>query len=235
MINFTHHSPESINVAELAAFTHRAYGLLPIPYKHWETPEAVVAFLEQKCPDFIVLARAAGELLGWAGLYLGDWQANLLSWHPLVLPPNPALSEQLVRACIRHTAAAGHRRMEVLLLNLTSESRDYAAQCGVIYQAAGMGRGSEWQSMEAGLQQRDPTLRWMRGRRRWQQRLRRNVPQRPPFWPPTGTLERSRPQKPPPHVRASPVTLRSPARLCRLLRRRRSRAGSSPIRPTACG
>jgi len=159
MVNFTHHSRESIDVAELAAFTHRAYGLLPIPYKHGETPEAIATFLEQKCPDFIVLARAAGELLGWAGLYLGDWQANLLSWHPLVLPPDPALSEQLVRACIRHTAAAGHRRMEVLLLNLTSESRDYAAQCGAIYQAAGMGRGSEWQSMEADLRRLDVALR----------------------------------------------------------------------------
>ena len=162
MVNFTHHSRESIDVAELAAFTHRAYGLLPIPYKHGETPEAIATFLEQKCPDFIVLARAAGELLGWAGLYVGDWQTNLLSWHPLVIPPDPAIAEQLVRECIRHTttsgregAPSGRRRMEVLLLNLTPESRNYAAQCGAIYQAAGMVRGAEWQSMEAGLQQLD--------------------------------------------------------------------------------
>jgi hypothetical protein len=92
MVSITSHSRDSVDVAELAAFTHRAYGLLPIPYKHGESSAEIANFLKQKCPDFMVLARAASELLGWAGLYLGDSQANLLSWHPLVIPPNPALS-----------------------------------------------------------------------------------------------------------------------------------------------
>ncbi|HNT76305.1 MAG TPA: GNAT family N-acetyltransferase [Anaerolineae bacterium] len=159
MVNFTSHSQDSIDVAELAAFTHRAYQLLPIPYRHGETPAELENFLQQRCPDVIVLARAADALLGWAGLYLGNWQANLLSWHPLVIPPNPAISQQLVRQCIQHTAASGRERMEVLLLNLTPEYQDYAAQCGAIYQAAGMARGVEWQSMEAGLQPFDFALR----------------------------------------------------------------------------
>jgi len=159
MVNFTSHSQNSIDVAELAAFTYRAYELLPIPYKHGESLAEITDFLKQRCPDFIVLARAAGEILGWAGLYLGDWQNNLLSWHPLVIPPNPAISQQLVHKCIQHTAASGRERMEVLLLNLLPEYRDYAAQCGAIYQAAGMVRGSEWQSMETDLQQLDFALR----------------------------------------------------------------------------
>jgi mycothiol synthase len=47
----------------------------------------------------------------------------------------------------------------VLLLNLTPEYQDYAAQCGAIYQAAGMVRGSEWRSMETDLQQLDLAIR----------------------------------------------------------------------------
>jgi ribosomal protein S18 acetylase RimI-like enzyme len=155
MINFTSHSRESINVAELAAFTQQAYRLLPIPYKHGESVEEITTFLKQRCPDFMVLAREAGALLGWAGLYLENLQANLLSWHPLVIPPNPAISQQLVRECIQHTAASGREQMEVLLLNLTPEYRDYAAQCGSVYQAAGMVRRAEWRSMEADVQQLD--------------------------------------------------------------------------------
>ncbi len=160
MVNFTSHSRDSIDVVELAAFTHWVYRLLPIPYKHGETLAEIETFLKQDCPDFIVLARAAGALLGWAGLYhRTDSQANFLGWHPLVIPPNPAISQRLVRECIQHTAASGRERMEVLLLNLTPEHRDYAAQCGAIYQATGMVRGSEWWSMEADLQQLDFALR----------------------------------------------------------------------------
>ncbi len=155
MVNFISHSRASINVAELAAFTQRAYRLLHIPYQHGEGVEEITTFLKQRCPDFIVLVRAEGMLLGWAGLYLENSQANLLSWHPLVIPPNLTLSQQLVRACIQYTAASGREQMEVLLLNLTPEYRDYAAQCGAVYQAAGMVRGAEWQSMEADLRQLD--------------------------------------------------------------------------------
>jgi hypothetical protein len=71
MVDFTGHSRDSIDVAELAAFTHRAYGELPIPYKYGETEEELIAFFESRrnCPDFLALARRDGVLLGWAGLY----------------------------------------------------------------------------------------------------------------------------------------------------------------------
>jgi hypothetical protein len=39
MVEITGHSRDSIDVAELAAFTHQAYGRLPIPYKYGETRE----------------------------------------------------------------------------------------------------------------------------------------------------------------------------------------------------
>jgi ribosomal protein S18 acetylase RimI-like enzyme len=158
-INFTCHSRDSIDIAELAAFTYRAYSQLPIPFKHGETQEEIVNFLRKNCPDFIVQAREADGLLGWAGLYLGDARANLLSWHPLVIPPNPAIFQRLVRECIQHTAASGREQMEVFLLNLTPEYRNYAAQCGAIYQAVGMVHRTEWQSMEVNLQQCDFALR----------------------------------------------------------------------------
>ena len=159
MIEYTTRTRDSIDIAELAAFTYQAYSQLPIPYKRGETQEEITNFLSKDCPDVIVHARTADELLGWAGLYLENAQANLLSWHPLVIPPDPATAQQLVRECIQHTAASGRKRMEVLLLNLTPAYRDYAAQCGAIYQAAGMVRGSEWQSMQADLQQCDFVLR----------------------------------------------------------------------------
>lgn len=44
-------------------------------------------------------------------------------------------------------------------MNLTAAYQDYAAQCGAIYQAAGMTRGYEWRFMEADLQQFDVSLR----------------------------------------------------------------------------
>jgi len=160
-INFTHHSQDSIDVAELAALTYRAYSQLPIPYKYGETLEEITAFLSGKdCPDFIALAREADMLRGWAGVYKWtDSQTYFCSWHPLVLPPDPDIAERLVRECIQYTVSSGRQRMEVFLMNLTAKYRDYAAQCGAIYQAAGMVPGYEWRFMEADLQQLDFSLR----------------------------------------------------------------------------
>ena len=162
MINYTNHSRETIDAAELAAFTYRAYSTLPIPYKYGETQQEITAILksEKNCPNFIALAREDGVLRGWAGVY--HWTESMsyfLSWHPLVLPPNPSISQQLVRECIQHTAASGRNRMEVFLMNLTDEYREYARQCGEIYQAAGMSRGYEWKFMEADLQHLDLSIR----------------------------------------------------------------------------
>jgi ribosomal protein S18 acetylase RimI-like enzyme len=162
MVNFTGHSRDSIDAVELAAFTHQAYSRLPIPYKYRETQEEITAFFksERDCPDFLALARAEGVLQGWAGVYhWTDSMAYFLSWHPLVIPPNPAVSQQLVQECIEYTAASGRNRMEVFLMNLTAEYRDYATQCGAIYRAAGMVRGYEWNYMEADLQQLDFSIR----------------------------------------------------------------------------
>ncbi|MEJ2736930.1 MAG: GNAT family N-acetyltransferase [Anaerolineae bacterium] len=162
MVNFTGHSRDSIDAVELAAFTHQAYSRLPIPYKYRETQEEITAFFksERDCPDFLALARAEGVLQGWAGVYhWTDSMAYFLSWHPLVIPPNPAVSQHLVQECIEYTAASGRNRMEVFLMNLTAEYRDYATQCGAIYRAAGMARGYEWNYMEADLQQLDFSIR----------------------------------------------------------------------------
>jgi ribosomal protein S18 acetylase RimI-like enzyme len=162
MIDYTGHSWDSIDAEELAVFTYRAYNSLPIPYKYGETQEEITDILmsEQNCPDFIALAHEGGVLQGWAGVYnWTDSMAYFLSWHPLVLPPNPAISQQLVRECIQYTAASGRKRMEVFLMNLTADYREYARECGAIYRAAGMKRGYEWKFMEADLQQLDFTLR----------------------------------------------------------------------------
>ena len=162
MVNITGHSRDSIDAAELAALTHQAYSEFPIPYKYGETQEEVTALLESEsdCPDFLALARAGGVLQGWAGVYhWTDSMAYFLSWHPLVIPPNPEVSQQLVEKCIQYTAASGRDRMEVFLMNLTAEYREYAAQCGAIYEAAGMARGYEWYFMEADLQQLDFSVR----------------------------------------------------------------------------
>jgi ribosomal protein S18 acetylase RimI-like enzyme len=162
MVNITGHSRDSIDIVELAAFTHQAYSRLPIPYRYGETQEEITAFLksERDCPDFIALARAGGVLQGWAGVY--HWtnsMAYFLSWHPLVIPPNAAISQQLVEECIQYTAASGRNRMEVFLMNLTAEYREYAAQRGANYRAAGMVRGYEWSYMEADLQQLEFSIR----------------------------------------------------------------------------
>ena len=162
MLEITGHSRDSIDAGELAAFTHQAYSRLPIPYKCGETREEITAFFrsERDCPDFLALARAGGVLQGWAGVYhWTDSMAYFLSWHPLVIPPNPEISQQLVQKCIQYTAASGRNRMEVFLMNLTAEYRDYAAQCGAIYRAAGMVRGYEWNYMEADLRNLDFSTR----------------------------------------------------------------------------
>ena len=156
MVKITGHSRDSIDAVELAAFTHQAYSRLPIPYKYGETQEEITALLrsERDCPDFLALVRSGGVLGGWAGVYhWTDSMAYFLSWHPLVIPLNPAISQQLVQECIQYTEASGRDRMEVFLMNLTAEYREYAGQCGAIYEAAGMVRGYEWYFMEADLQQ----------------------------------------------------------------------------------
>jgi ribosomal protein S18 acetylase RimI-like enzyme len=162
MVDISGHSRDSIDAAELAAFTHQAYSRFPIPYKYGETEEEITAFLEspRECPSFIALARAGGVLRGWAGVY--NWTDSMtyfLSWHPLVIPPEPAISQQLVQECIQYTAASGRNRMEVFLMNLTAEYREYATQCGAVYLAAGMAHGYEWNYMEADLQQLDFSIR----------------------------------------------------------------------------
>ena len=162
MVDITGHSRDSIDAVELAAFTHEAYNRLPIPYKYGETRAEITAFFkaETDCPDFIALARAGGVLRGWAGVYnWTDSMAYFLSWHPLVIPPDPAISHRLVEKCIQYTAASGRDRMEVFLMNLTAEYRDYAAQCGAIYRAAGMVRGYEWNYMEADLRNPEFSIR----------------------------------------------------------------------------
>jgi ribosomal protein S18 acetylase RimI-like enzyme len=136
--------------------------MLPIPYKYGETQEEITAFFksERDCPDFLAVARAGGVLQGWAGVYhWTDSMAYFLSWHPLVVPPSAAISQQLVRKCIQYTEASGRDRMEVFLMNLTTEYRDYAAQCGAVYRAAGMVRGYQWNYMEADLRNLDFSIR----------------------------------------------------------------------------
>ena len=162
MVTITRHSRDSIDVKELADFTYQAYCRLPIPYKYGETQEEITAFFSSRksCPNFLALARADGALQGWAGVYhWTDSMAYFLSWHPLVIPPDPVISQHLVQECIQYTAASGRDRMEVFLMNLTAEFRDYAAQCGAVYRAAGMARGYEWKFMEADLRQLDFSIR----------------------------------------------------------------------------
>jgi ribosomal protein S18 acetylase RimI-like enzyme len=162
VVKITGHSRDSIAVAELAAFTHQVYSRLPIPYKYGETQEEIAAFLRSRssCPDFMALARKGGVLAGWAGVYhWTDSMAYFLSWHPLVIPPSSEVSRRLVERCIEYTSASGRDRMEVFLMNLTDEYREYAEQCGAIYEAAGMVRGYEWYFMEADLQQLDFSVR----------------------------------------------------------------------------
>ena len=161
MVDFFSHHRDSIDAAELATFTYRAYRELPIPYKYGETEEELKAFFEseQDCPDYLALAREEGVLLGWAGLYhWTDSMAYFLSWHPLVIPLDPAISQKLIRECIKYTVSSGRSRMEVFLMNLTPEYQEYASLCGENYLASEMKRGYEWKFMEADLQRLDPAL-----------------------------------------------------------------------------
>ena len=160
MANFENHTQDSVDRAELAALTYRVYSTLAIPYKYGSTLKEIETVLGDECPDFIALAREGETLVGWAGVY--HWTKSMvyfLSWHPLVLPPNPEISQQLVRQCIQYTQSSGRDRMEVFLMNLTDEYRDYAATCGENYAAAGMKRGYEWAFMEADLAHLDHSTR----------------------------------------------------------------------------
>jgi len=160
MVIFETHSQDSVDIAELAAFTHRAYSTLDIPYRYGSTLDEIEAFIRNECPEFIAVAREDGALAGWAGVFhWTDSMAYFLSWHPLVVPPDPAIARQLVRHCIDYTASSGRERMEVFLMNLTNEHRDDAAAYGAIYRAAGMVRGYEWAFMEADLAVLDYSIR----------------------------------------------------------------------------
>ena len=146
--------------AEIAAFTQRAYRALDIPYRYGSTLDEIETALREECPEFVVLAREDGALVGWAGLYhWTDSMAYFMSWHPLVIPPDPDIAQQLVRRCIQYTQSSGRDRMEVFLMNLTDEHRAHAAACGEIYRAAGMERGYEWAFMEADLIRLDFSVR----------------------------------------------------------------------------
>jgi ribosomal protein S18 acetylase RimI-like enzyme len=160
MINLEFHSKDSLDVEELSVFTQRAYGILPVPFKYGTTLEEIRAFFRDDCPEIIAVARENGELKGWAGVY--HWtksMAYLLSWHPLVIPPNPGVSQKLVRECIKRAGSSGRDRMEVFLMNLTDGYREYAAKCAEIYHAAGMKRGQEWTFMKADLTNLDFPMR----------------------------------------------------------------------------
>ncbi|MFW9908634.1 MAG: GNAT family N-acetyltransferase [Candidatus Thorarchaeota archaeon] len=162
MIEFEHHSRESIDVDELAEFTVLAYNTLPIPYKYGSTPENIIKWFSDPhdCPDFIAIAREDGKIRGWTGVY--HWTESMayyLAWHPLVNPPNAEIGKLLVQECIRYTEESGRNRMEVFLMNLTDEYQEYAAICGEMYTAAGMRRGFEWTFMDADLTKLDIRLR----------------------------------------------------------------------------
>jgi ribosomal protein S18 acetylase RimI-like enzyme len=162
MVDFEHHTRESINVDEIAEFTFNAYETLPIPYKYGDTLERIIEWFKDPgdCPDFISIARENGKIRGWSGVYhWTDSMAYYLSWHPLVIPRDIKIGKRLVQDCIEYTQSSGRRRMEVFLMNLTDEYRDYAAGCGEVYIAAGMKRGYEWTFMDADLTSLDFSLR----------------------------------------------------------------------------
>jgi hypothetical protein len=125
MARFESHTQALMDRAELAAFTDRAYRTLAIPYKYGSTLREIERFLTEECPDFVAVAREEGRLAGWAGVY--HWtesMAYFLSWHPLVLPPNPEISQQLVRQCIQYTQSSGREwTRQVCARNKPSQSR----------------------------------------------------------------------------------------------------------------
>ncbi|NHI88802.1 MAG: GNAT family N-acetyltransferase [Candidatus Thorarchaeota archaeon] len=162
MVNFERHNRESIDVDELATFTFEAYEALPIPYKYGDTKERIAEWFRNPndCPDFLSIARENGKIRGWSGVYhWTDSMAYFLAWHPLVYPPDIEIGSHLVQNCIEYTNSSGRERMEVFLMELTDEHRDYAATCGEMYTAAGMKRGYEWTFMDADLKNLDFRLR----------------------------------------------------------------------------
>jgi ribosomal protein S18 acetylase RimI-like enzyme len=162
MVDFEHHSHETIDVEELAQFTFEVYSKLPIPYKYGDTLEKLQEWFSntQDCPNFISIARVKGKIRGWTGVY--HWTDSMtyhLAWHPLVYPVDKEIGKQLVQDCIEYTKSSGRSRMDVFLMNLTDEYRDYASTCGEIYEAAGMKHGFEWTFMDADLMNLDFSLR----------------------------------------------------------------------------
>ncbi|MHA1907805.1 MAG: GNAT family N-acetyltransferase [Candidatus Thorarchaeota archaeon] len=162
MVDFEHHSHDTIDVDGLATFTFEAYSTLPIPYKYGSTLERIRNWFSdpKECPDFISIAREDGKIRGWTGVYhWTDSMAYYLAWHPLVNPIDIEIGSHLVQDCIEFTKSSGRNRMEVFLMNLTDEYRDYATTCGEMYTAAGMKRGYEWTFMDADLKNLEFTLR----------------------------------------------------------------------------
>jgi ribosomal protein S18 acetylase RimI-like enzyme len=154
MLEFEYHSRESIDVDTISAFTVEAYRSLPIPYRYGNSLEETKKWFSDPhhCPEYIVVAKEKDSIVGWAGVY--HWTESmgyLLAWHPLVNPPNNEIGKRLVRHCIEHTESSGKNRMEVFLMDLTDEYREYAAVCGEMYTGAGMRRGFEWTFMDADL------------------------------------------------------------------------------------
>ena len=149
---------DTVDVKELAAFTSKVYQSQAQPFRYGDTESDIQSFLSDQhhCPDFLVLAREDGVLVGWAGLY--HWTESmsyLLSWHPLVVPFNVQTARRLLRECIRHSESSGRDRMEVFLMSLTDEYRGLASQYKEIYEPAGMKQGYEWKFMEAYLDSPD--------------------------------------------------------------------------------
>lgn len=162
MLEVEHRFRESIDVDEIATFTAEAYRSLPIPYRYGNTLEDIKKWFNNPhdCPDFIAIAKENGSIKGWAGVY--SWTESMgymLAWHPLVNPTNSEIGRKLVRDCIEYVETSGKNRMEVFLMDLTDEYREYAAICGEMYTGAGMKRGYEWTFMDADLTSLDFTLR----------------------------------------------------------------------------
>ncbi|MFW9850050.1 MAG: GNAT family N-acetyltransferase [Candidatus Thorarchaeota archaeon] len=162
MIEYESHDIDTIDVEALSKFTFEAYKDLPIPYKYGNSMEDIRTWFkdEHNCPDFIAIAQEEGKIRGWAGVYhWTDSMAYFLAWHPLVNPPDIDIGGKLVQMCIEYSKTSERNRMEVFLMNLTDEYRDYVQVCGEMYEAAEMKRGYEWTFMDADLMNLDFTLR----------------------------------------------------------------------------
>jgi hypothetical protein len=144
MVKYEHHSHGTFDVGKISQFTYKAYSSLPIPYKYGNSLESICMWFKDKrdCPDFLSIAREDGKIRGWTGVYhWTDSMAYYLAWHPLVYPVDIEVGTCLVQDCIEYTKSTGRERMEVFLMNLTDEYRDYAVTCGEMYEAANMKRG----------------------------------------------------------------------------------------------